>query len=79
MKTISVKIPEELDAKLSVIAAQYGESKSILIRNAIEQIVLSVETVTPDSCLDLIKDLVGCVDGPEDLSHNKKHLEGYGI
>lgn len=78
MKTLTVKVPEELHAKLTTIAAQRGESKSTLIRTAIEQIVVSDKTVTPDSCLDLIKDLVGCVDGPQDLSYNRKHLKGYG-
>ena len=78
MKTLSIKVPEELDAKLTTIAASRGESKSNLIRTAIEQIVVANKTVNPDSCLDLMKDLVGCVDGPQDLSYNKKHLKGYG-
>jgi len=30
------------------------------------------------SCLDLAKDLAGCVKGPEDLSFNKKRMGGYG-
>lgn len=27
---------------------------------------------------DLVKDLVGCIDGPADLSTNKAYLEGLG-
>lgn len=30
------------------------------------------------SCLELMKDYIGCCEGPSDLSTNKKHLEGYG-
>ena len=78
MKTISVKIPEELDIKLSAVAARRRESKSALIRAALDQMVESSETVTSNSCLDLAKDLIGTAEGPSDLSHNKKYLKGYG-
>ncbi|MEJ2170541.1 MAG: ribbon-helix-helix protein, CopG family [Desulfobacterales bacterium] len=79
MKTISVKIPEELDLKLSAVAARRRESKSALIRAALDQIVESSETATPNSSLDLAKDLIGSVEGPPDLSHSKKYLKGYGL
>ena len=78
MKTLSVKVPEALDIKLTAVAARRGESKSSLIRAALDQIVKSNEAVTPNSCLDLAKDLIGSVEGPSDLSYNKKHLKGYG-
>jgi len=78
MKTISVKISEELDLKLTAAAARRRESKSALIRAALDQVVESSETVTSNSCLDLAKDLIGTAEGPSDLSHNKKYLKGYG-
>ena len=78
MKTISVKIPEELDLKLTAVAARRHESKSALIRAALDQVVESSETATPNSCLDLARDLIGTAEGPSDLSHNKKYLKGYG-
>jgi len=78
MKTLTVKVPEELDLKLAAVANKIGESKSSLIRTAIEHIVTSSSAITANSCLDLAKDLVGSVEGPTDLSHNKKHLVGYG-
>ena len=78
MKTLSVKVSEELDMKLSAVAARRRESKSALIRAALDQIVKSNEAITPNSCLDLAKDLIGSVEGPSDLSHNKKYLKGYG-
>jgi len=79
MKTISVKIPEELDLKLSAVAARRHESKSALIRAALDKIVASSEKATPNSCLDLARDLLGSVEGPTDLSHNKSYLKGYGL
>jgi hypothetical protein len=78
MKTLTVKVPEDLDLKLAVAAAKRGESKSDLIRTALESIVNTNEAIIPNSCLDLAKDIVGSVEGPSDLSHNKKHLKGYG-
>ncbi len=78
MKTLSVKVPEELDLKLTAVAAKRRESKSALIRAALDHIVKSSEAITPNSCLDLAKDLIGSVEGPSDLSYNNKHLEGYG-
>ncbi len=78
MKTISVKIPEELDLKLTAVAAKRCETKSALIRTALDHLVKSSEAITPNSCLDLAKDLIGSVEGPSDLSHDNKHLKGYG-
>ncbi len=78
MKTLTVKVPEELDLKLSAVAAKMRESKSALIRAALDHIVKSSEAITPNSCLDLAKDLSGSVEGPSDLSYNTKHLKGYG-
>jgi Arc/MetJ-type ribon-helix-helix transcriptional regulator len=78
MKTLTVKVPEKLDLKLTAVAAKRGESKSDLIRAAIESILKINEAIAPNSCLDMAKDLVGSVDGPSDLSYNKKHLKGYG-
>jgi hypothetical protein len=34
--------------------------------------------VRQGSCLALAEDLVGCVEGPGDLSHHKRHMRGYG-
>ena len=79
MKTLTVKVPEELDVKLGAVAAQRNESKSALIRAAIEDIVRADEAPMSNSCLDLARDLSGCLEGAEDLSYNKKHLRGYGL
>ena len=78
MKTISVKIPEDLDLKLTAVAAKRRESKSAIIRSALDDLVNSNDAIGPNSCLDLAKDLIGSVEGPSDLSYNNKHLKGYG-
>ena len=78
MKTLTVKVPDKSDLKLTAVAARRHESKSALIREALDHIVKSSETITPHSCFDLAKDLIGSVEGPSDLPNNKRHLKGYG-
>jgi hypothetical protein len=78
MKTLSVKVSDDLNLKLAAVAAKRKESKSNLIREAIETILDANEAITPNSCLDLAKDLIGSVEGPPDLSHNNNYLKGYG-
>jgi hypothetical protein len=78
MKTLSLKLPESLLAKLTSAANERGESKSAIVREAIKTYVTGDNHVPNGSCLDLAKDLVGCVKGPADLSFNKKHMHGYG-
>ncbi len=78
MKTLSLKLPETLFEKLDSTAKKRGESRSHLLREAIKM-VISGENHEPDgSCLNMAKDLAGCVKGPEDLSFNKARLDGYG-
>ena len=78
MKTLTVKVPEALDIKLTAVAKKRNESKSALLRAALEHIVASGDEIASSSCLDLAKDLVGSVDGPADLSTNRDYKEGYG-
>ncbi len=40
----------------------------------------ATEETKPVSCLDLMKDYIGCVkDAPKDLSTNKTYFEGFGL
>ena len=79
MKTISLKLPESLNAKLECVAKQRGLNKSVLVRNAIEQYINGrTPTAKPVSALELAGDLACCLEGPGDLSTNPKYMEGYG-
>jgi len=75
MKTLSLKLPPSLSVKLERAAKQRNQSKSEVARAALEQF-LSGER--PLSALELAGDLVGCGEGPGDLSTNPKHMEGFG-
>ncbi len=79
MKTISLKVADNLLRKLERTARQRGQSKSAVIRAALEQYLNGERPeARPLSALDLAGDLVGCVKGPGDLSTNPKYMEGYG-
>ena len=79
MKVLSLKVPETLDRKLSVVVKRRGMQKSVVVREALEQYLDESRVVRSGSFLDLAGDLVGCVkDAPADLSSNPKHLDRYG-
>ena len=79
MKTISLKLPQALNSKLDLVCKQRGQSKSEIVRAALEQFLNGLPSARqPRSALDLAGDLVGCVKGPGDLSTNPKYMEGFG-
>jgi hypothetical protein len=79
MTTISLKLPTGLHAKLDRAARHRGQSKSELVRIALEQFLNGGTDIDgPPSALDLAGDLTGCVEGPGDLSINQKNLEDFG-
>ena len=78
MKILSIKLPEALHVKLNFAAKERGESRSALVREAIEAFIEDEDHTPRGSCLELAKDLAGVVKGPADLSSNKEHMRGYG-
>jgi Ribbon-helix-helix protein, copG family len=75
MKTLSLKLPPSLRVKLERAAKERGQSKSALVRAALE---LYLNGERPVSALELAGDFVGCGEGPGDLSTNPKYMEGFG-
>ena len=78
MKTISLKVPEAMDARLAAIAKQNGKTKSDVAREALQAFFKNGHKNRPVSAYDLSKDLIGKFRGPVDLSTNKKYMRGYG-
>jgi predicted transcriptional regulator len=79
MKTISLKLPPKLSAKLDHAASQRRQSKSEIVRAALEQFLNGPSAPRRQvSALELAGDLVGRVNGPGDLSTNPKYMEGFG-
>lgn len=75
MKTITVKLPEPLAAWLSRRARELNRPQSELVRDALQRVKEGVGGV---SCHDVFADVCGVIDGPKDLSTNRKHLAGFG-
>lgn len=74
MRTVSFKIPEQLDEALSELASRRKASRSALVREALEALAKGKRrSVT--ACVD---ELVPDLEGPRDLSVNPKHMAGYG-
>jgi len=79
MRTISLKLPDDLLAQLDHEAKARRVTKSWLVRESLER-ALSKES--PDgavSCYDLARDLAGSVrELPEDLAINPEYMDGFG-
>ena len=74
MTTISFKLPEALLREVEEEAATRGVPKSALIRESLERTLAKRRKRKKVTCLDLMGDLVGSIQGPPDLSTNKKYL-----
>ena len=75
MKTLSVKLPDDLDVRLSETARRKGVTISSVIRDAIASYL---ERKDKGSFAAQASDLAGCITGPADLASNAEHLDGYG-
>lgn len=79
MRTISLKLPEDLLTELEREAKARGVSKSQLIRASLEEALRIKRSSRKVSCYDLAHDLAGAVKGlPEDLAVNPKYMDGFG-
>jgi predicted transcriptional regulator len=74
MKTVSFKVPVELDKALTELARRRKSSRSAVVREAIEAATRGEKR----SVTELAGDLVGSLEGPGDLSTNPKYMEGFG-
>jgi len=77
-RTLTVKLPTGLEAQLAARAAERGQSKSSIVRKALESALTRDLKPRARSFASLAHDLAGCVLGPIDLSHHPRHLRGYG-
>jgi hypothetical protein len=78
MKNISLRLPEELHARLDRASRDRGEAKSDVVRTALEVYLSGTKSSAGVSCTELAGDLVGSLEGPIDLATNPRHMTGYG-
>ncbi len=79
MKTLSLKIPEQLERRIEQEVARRRIAKSVLVREALEKHLGTVSASgRKASFLDLAGDLIGKYSGPGDLSTNPKYMKDFG-
>ncbi len=78
MRTVSLKLPDSLHDQLAAAARDKGKSESAVVREALTAFLNGETALGGVSCLDLVHNLAGCLNGPRDLSTNRKHMTGFG-
>ena len=79
VRTISLKLPDELLAKLTDQAKARRITKSSLIRESLRETLHKQPSGRTASCYDVAADLAGTLKGlPEDLTDDQKYMEGFG-
>jgi Arc/MetJ-type ribon-helix-helix transcriptional regulator len=79
MTTISLKIPDELVARMDAMARAKRTNRSALLREALEEKLKAAARKNPPSLFERSADLCGKgSSGLGDLASNPKHLEGFG-
>ncbi len=79
MRTISLKLPDDLLIQLDYEAKARRVTKSSLVRESLEKALRSQSATGAVSCYDLSRDLAGSLKGlSKDLADNPKHMAGFG-
>lgn len=79
MRTISLKLPDDLLAELEREAKARRVTKSFLVRQSLVTALRRRPRQRTASCYDLARDLAGSLKGlPHDLANNPKYMEGFG-
>ena len=79
MRTISLKLPEDLLAELEREAKARHVTKSVLVHEGLQTVLGRKPGRRGASCHDLARNLAGSLKGlPRDLAYNPKYREGFG-
>jgi predicted transcriptional regulator len=79
MRTISLKLPDDLLAHLNTEAKARRVTKSSLVCESLEETLRKPSPRSAATCYDLARDLAGSLKGlPKDLAENPKCMEGFG-
>jgi len=79
MRTISLKLPDDLLAQLSQAAKTRRVTKSSIVRESLKKTLRERVSSRTASCYDLARDLAGSVKGlPKDIATSLKYMDGFG-
>lgn len=73
-KTMTIKLPAALSAKVGRLAKKRRATQSEIVREALA----AYEPEDTASFVDAAAEFIGMAEGPGDLSTNPRHLRGYG-
>ncbi len=76
MRAVSLKLPEHLDQKITAIARKRRSNRSAVMREALEAFTAGRSAKT--SVTAAAGDLVGSLQGPDDLATAPEHFSGFG-
>jgi hypothetical protein len=79
VRTVSLKLPDDLLDRLDTEAKARQVTKSALVRESLALLLRKRSPAGTVSCYDLAVDLAGVVKGlPKDLADNPKYMKGFG-
>jgi metal-responsive CopG/Arc/MetJ family transcriptional regulator len=78
MTVVSCKLPKKLAAQLERVAKDERRSKQAVLREAIEQRLKTRRKAVRGSAYELVKHLIGSLEGPSDLATNPEHMKRFG-
>lgn len=79
MRTISLKLPDDLLSQLDREAKARRVTKSALVRGSLEMALRKASPTGKVSCYDLARDLAGAVKAlPRDLAVHPRYMKGFG-
>ena len=80
-KNFGMRLSASERDKIERLAEAEGKNMKEAILDAVRDRLEELETpfeAEPGSVLEGLEDLVGSAEGPDDLSSNREHMEGYG-
>jgi hypothetical protein len=78
MPTITCKVSPDLAARLTAASRARRTTKSVVVREILEAQLSRRAGRQELRAYDLVKHLAGCLSGPRDLSHHRRHMEDFG-
>lgn len=79
MPTLTCKVSDQLAARLNALAREQRQSKSAVLREALEERLEGKRGHGSVKAIDLVRHLRGCLKGgPSDLATNPEHMRGFG-
>ena len=76
---LSIRLPDDLQQQLEVLTRRTGQTESDIVRAALSEYCRRHEA--QPSCYDVARKagFLGCVEGgPDDLSVDPSHMDGFG-